>query len=177
MTGLVAQSARCFQFRRAGKGRNAALRHLREGKRPYSIRPLRGVHRNQRRGKLKGDKAQGSGDAVDKARQWMCANFFDMRTFGAVMSTGVNCSQGSRPGATDVYSSGRPIIAQEHSIAIARGDRSGGRKAGRQPRHGPQAHPNATYGIYIGLSSFLAKTDRLWRGRPRYSGALEHVRA
>ena len=24
---------------------------------------------------------------------WMCANFFDVRTFGAVMSTGINCGQ------------------------------------------------------------------------------------
>ena len=30
---------------------------------------------------------------VDKAREWMCQNFFDIRTFGAVMSTGVNAGQ------------------------------------------------------------------------------------
>lgn len=30
---------------------------------------------------------------VDKARAWMCQNFFDIRTFGAVMSTGVNAGQ------------------------------------------------------------------------------------
>jgi CRISPR-associated protein Csd2 len=30
---------------------------------------------------------------VDKARQWMCQNFFDVRTFGAVMSTGPNAGQ------------------------------------------------------------------------------------
>ena len=28
-----------------------------------------------------------------KLRDWMCANFFDIRTFGAVMSTGINCGQ------------------------------------------------------------------------------------
>ena len=41
---------------------------------------------------LKGDakKRKGSGETVDKARQWMCKNFFDVRTFGAVMSLGVN---------------------------------------------------------------------------------------
>ena len=32
-------------------------------------------------------------DDVEKARQWMCANFFDVRTFGAVMSTGRNAGQ------------------------------------------------------------------------------------
>lgn len=29
----------------------------------------------------------------DKARAWMCANFYDIRMFGAVMTTGVNCGQ------------------------------------------------------------------------------------
>ncbi|MFU8829796.1 MAG: type I CRISPR-associated protein Cas7, partial [Phycisphaerales bacterium] len=28
---------------------------------------------------------------VEKARRWMCDNFFDVRTFGAVMTTGNNC--------------------------------------------------------------------------------------
>ncbi|HNE27446.1 MAG TPA: type I-C CRISPR-associated protein Cas7/Csd2, partial [Pseudomonadales bacterium] len=44
---------------------------------------------------LKGDdkKRKGAGNTVDKARNWMCGNFFDVRTFGAVMSTGVNCGQ------------------------------------------------------------------------------------
>ena len=35
---------------------------------------------------------QAKGD-VDRARQWMCENFYDIRTFGAVMTTGVNCGQ------------------------------------------------------------------------------------
>ncbi len=29
----------------------------------------------------------------------MCANFFDVRTFGAVMSTGDNCGQVRGPGS------------------------------------------------------------------------------
>lgn len=31
--------------------------------------------------------------SVDSARKWMCQNFYDIRTFGAVMTTGVNCGQ------------------------------------------------------------------------------------
>ena len=38
-------------------------------------------------------KRKGSEDSVRKARDWMCQNFFDVRTFGAVMSTGINCGQ------------------------------------------------------------------------------------
>jgi CRISPR-associated protein Csd2 len=32
-------------------------------------------------------------DDIDKARAWMCQNFYDIRMFGAVMTTGVNCGQ------------------------------------------------------------------------------------
>src|SRR3546814_836226 len=40
---------------------------------------------------LKGDdKKRKGGDKVGEAREWMCKNFFAVRTFGAVMSTGVN---------------------------------------------------------------------------------------
>ncbi len=38
-------------------------------------------------------KRKGGKDDVPKARDWMCKNFFDVRTFGAVMSTGINCGQ------------------------------------------------------------------------------------
>ena len=30
---------------------------------------------------------------VDRARAWMCENFYDTRLFGAVMTTGANCGQ------------------------------------------------------------------------------------
>lgn len=61
------------------------------------------------------DKKRKSGD-VDKARQWMCANFFDVRTFGAVMSTGVNCGQVRGPVQLTFSRSVEPIVIQEHSI-------------------------------------------------------------
>lgn len=32
-------------------------------------------------------------DDVSQVRAWMCANFYDIRMFGAVMTTGVNCGQ------------------------------------------------------------------------------------
>src|SRR5882724_2788577 len=36
---------------------------------------------------------RGDFDNVRKARAWMCQNFYDVRAFGAVMTTGVNCGQ------------------------------------------------------------------------------------
>jgi CRISPR-associated protein Csd2 len=38
-------------------------------------------------------KDKPSKDKVKKARDWMCRNFYDVRTFGAVMSTGANAGQ------------------------------------------------------------------------------------
>jgi CRISPR-associated protein Csd2 len=32
-------------------------------------------------------------EAINKARKWMCENFFDVRAFGAVMTTDVNAGQ------------------------------------------------------------------------------------
>jgi CRISPR-associated protein Csd2 len=63
-----------------------------------------------------GKKRKGSGDEVEKARQWMCQNFFDVRTFGAVMSTGVNCGQVRGPVQITFARSIEPIVPLEVSI-------------------------------------------------------------
>jgi CRISPR-associated protein Csd2 len=39
------------------------------------------------------DPKKAKQDDIFKARNWMCQNFYDIRTFGAVMSTEVNCGQ------------------------------------------------------------------------------------
>ena len=66
---------------------------------------------------LKGeDKKRKGGDKVGEARAWMCKNFYDVRTFGAVMSTGVNCGQVRGPVQLTFARSVDPIAAQEHSI-------------------------------------------------------------
>ncbi len=66
---------------------------------------------------LKGEsKKRKGGDAVDEARQWMCTNFFDVRTFGAVMSLGVNCGQVRGPVQLTFARSVSPVVALEHSI-------------------------------------------------------------
>ncbi|NMQ21182.1 type I-C CRISPR-associated protein Cas7/Csd2 [Candidatus Competibacter phosphatis] len=61
-------------------------------------------------------KRKGSGDEVEKARVWMCSNFYDVRTFGAVMSTGVNCGQVRGPVQLTFARSMDPITPAEHSI-------------------------------------------------------------
>lgn len=49
-------------------------------------------------------------------RDFMCRNFFDVRTFGAVMSTGVNAGQVRGPVQLTFASSVEPIVPQEISI-------------------------------------------------------------
>ena len=43
--------------------------------------------------KIKSTGTKQKREDVAKTRDWMCQNFFDVRFFGAVMSTGVNCGQ------------------------------------------------------------------------------------
>jgi len=56
---------------------------------------------------------------AEKARQltaFMCKNFYDIRTFGAVMSTEVNCGQVRGPVQISFARSVDPIVASEHAI-------------------------------------------------------------
>ncbi|QQR68918.1 MAG: type I-C CRISPR-associated protein Cas7/Csd2 [Alphaproteobacteria bacterium] len=49
-------------------------------------------------------------------RLFMCKNFFDVRSFGAVMSTGINCGQVRGPVQLSFAQSVEPIVPQEISI-------------------------------------------------------------
>lgn len=53
---------------------------------------------------------------ANKLRDFMCQNFFDVRTFGAVMSTGINCGQVRGPVQFTFGQSAEPIVPQEISI-------------------------------------------------------------
>jgi len=49
-------------------------------------------------------------------RRFMCDNFFDVRTFGAVMSTGINCGQVRGPVQLSFARSIEPVVPLEISI-------------------------------------------------------------
>lgn len=59
---------------------------------------------------------QGQGGEVDRARQFLCQNYFDIRTFGAVLSTGPNAGQVRGPVQLTFARSIDPIVSLEHSI-------------------------------------------------------------
>ena len=57
-----------------------------------------------------------AGDSQEKARSWMCQTFFDVRMFGAVMSTDINCGQVRGPVQFAFARSVDPITSLEQSI-------------------------------------------------------------
>lgn len=63
-----------------------------------------------------GDSKKGKAAERDKAKAWMCQNFYDIRTFGAVMSTEVNCGQVRGPVQLSFARSVDPIVSSEHAI-------------------------------------------------------------
>lgn len=67
-------------------------------------------------GKKRNGKGEAQGGEVDKGRKAMCERFFDVRTFGAVMSTGANAGQVRGPIQLTFARSVEPVVALEHSI-------------------------------------------------------------
>ncbi len=106
---------------------------------------------------LSGDDKSRKG-SEDEARLWMCRNFYDVRTFGAVMSTGAKCGQVRGPVQFTFARSIDPIISQEHSITVC-----AARKEDKpiEEQIGIQGRKHTVpYGLYVMhgfVSSFLAK--------------------
>ena len=115
---------------------------------------------DERKKKAQKEKRKGGADDVGSARQWMCQNFFDVRTFGAVMSTKINCGQVRGPVQLTFARSVEPIVALEHSItrmavateAEAEKQQGDNRTMGRK-----HTVPYAVYVAHGFVSSFLAK--------------------
>lgn len=79
--------------------------------------PAEAPETEEKKGKKTGkEKRKGSAGDVNRARDWMCQNFFDVRTFGAVMSTGTNAGQVRGPVQLTFARSIDPIVALEHSM-------------------------------------------------------------
>ncbi len=84
----------------------------------------------------------------DKAREWMCKTFFDVRMFGAVMSTGVNAGQVRGPVQIAFSRSVDPIISLEQSItrmAVTTEDESKKQDGGNRTMGRKEIIP---YGLY-----------------------------
>ena len=92
---------------------------------------------------------EGQGSEVDKARREMCSSYYDIRSFGAVMSTGADAGQVRGPVQMTFGRSVDPIVTSEHSItrmavateAEAEKQGGGNRTMGRKN--------TVPYGVYV----------------------------
>lgn len=66
--------------------------------------------------KSKRNRLPKNDEQARKLTSWMCANFFDIRAFGAVMTTEVNCGQVRGPVQLGIARSLDPIVSQEHAV-------------------------------------------------------------
>ncbi len=63
-------------------------------------------------------KGMAQGNEIATGREYMCNHFYDIRTFGAVMSTGPNAGQVRGPVQITFSRSVDPVVASEHSITV-----------------------------------------------------------
>lgn len=61
-------------------------------------------------------KIKEKGAKTEAARHWMCEQYYDIRAFGAVMSTGKNAGQVRGPIQLTFARSVEPVVSLEHSI-------------------------------------------------------------
>lgn len=99
---------------------------------------------------------------IEKVNKWMCDNFYDIRTFGAVMTTGVNCGQVRGPMQLTFARSIDPVVPLDVSItrvAITRAEdadfvegKEGEEGTGKQTEMGRKSL--LPYGLYRGYGFF-----------------------
>ncbi|GAB4286643.1 MAG: type I-C CRISPR-associated protein Cas7/Csd2 [Coriobacteriia bacterium] len=102
---------------------------------------------------------------VDAVRKRMCATYFDVRMFGAVMTTGVNCGQVRGPVQMTFSRSIDPIVPMDVSItrvAVTRvedadvvvSDDGHTKSSGKTTEMGRKAL--VPYGLYVGYGFYCA---------------------
>ncbi|OYU17140.1 MAG: type I-C CRISPR-associated protein Cas7/Csd2 [Rhodobacteraceae bacterium PARR1] len=123
---------------------------------------------------LRGDDAKAKKDAklnpkddteAKALRDWMCRNFFDVRTFGAVMSTGINCGQVKGPVQVTFARSVEPILPVEVSITRMAATNEAEKKKREEGDDGDSRTDNRTmgrkhivpYGLYVAHGFISAK--------------------
>lgn len=161
---------------------------LGEGKPGYDIYVEAGVALNAQHERaytalgLKPDKAKLADQ--EQARQWMCQTFFDIRMFGAVMTTGTAlCGRVQGPVQLTFSRSVDPVLSQEHGLTRITQTRQSDIDKGETTEMGNKhAIP---YALYVGRGHFSAPLaartgvtsadlEILWRA---FTLMFEHDRA
>jgi CRISPR-associated protein Csd2 len=98
-------------------------------------------------------------DKISEARRWMCQTFFDIRMFGAVMTTGVNCGQVRGPVQLAFSRSIDPITPLEQSVtrmAVTTDKESEKQEGGNRTMGRKEIVPYALYVCHGFISPHLA---------------------
>ncbi len=121
------------------------------------------------------DEKKANKDKVARAREWMCKNFYDVRTFGAVMSTGPNAGQVRGPVQIAFSRSADPVLPMDLSITrMAVAENVKGAKSSENYKKWENEQPEdklrtigrknlIPYGLYIGkgfISAHLAEDTK-----------------
>lgn len=114
--------------------------------------------------KLTSTGAKQNRDDVNRARDWMCENFYDVRMFGAVMSVGVNAGQVRGPLQLTFARSMDPVVPldltiiriavtkeEDAKVVAVEGDTEG-RMKGKETEMGRKAL--VPYGLYRAYGFF-----------------------
>lgn len=104
-------------------------------------------------------KSKEKGEKTEKAREWMCGKYFDIRTFGAVMSTGKKAGQVRGPVQMTFGRSVEPIVALEHSItrmAVTTKEESDKQEGGNRTMGRKNTVPYGLYKSYGFVSAHFA---------------------
>ena len=140
-------------------------------------RPIAKAH-EEANGGMPDAKKGATKSQVHAARDWMCANFFDVRAFGAVMSTGPNAGQVRGPVQIAFARSLDPVLPLDVSItrmAVAEEVRGATGSADYEAWEAEQPEDKLRtmgrkalipYGLYLGkgfISAHLAQQTRFTR--------------
>jgi len=109
---------------------------------------------------LKLDVKKPKSEDIDKARDWMCQTFADVRMFGAVMSTGVNAGQVRGPVQIAFSTSIDPIVSLEQSItrmAVTTEKESKAQEGGNRTMGRKEIIPYGLYRCHGFINPFLAE--------------------
>ena len=165
---------------------------LGEGKPGYDIYVEAGVALNAQHKRaysalgIKTGEGKNKPPAADQARaqQWMCETFYDVRMFGAVMSTGTApCGRVQGPLQITFSRSVAPVLNQEHGLTRVTQTREEDIDKGETTEMG--AKHAIPYGLYVGCGHFSAPLaartgvtsqdlEMLWRA---FTLMLEHDRS
>jgi CRISPR-associated protein Csd2 len=92
-------------------------KHIRESYEAMGI-DLSSPPVDKKDGKGRKSKGVAQGSEIDKGRDFMCKAFYDIRTFGAVLSTGANAGQVRGPVQITFARSVDMVVPLEHSITV-----------------------------------------------------------